>query len=535
MITFIIGLVILFVGAAVYGAICEKVFGPDDRQTPAYSKQDGVDYVPMPKWKNMLINLLNIAGTGPIFGPIQGILFGPIAFITIPIGNIIGGAMHDYFSGMICLRDGGSQMSSMIHKYSNKGIYRIYNVFVCLLLLLVGAVFIYTPGDIAATGIFGFDGAATSVSTWVIYGAIFVYYLIATVFPIDAIIGKIYPIFGAILLFSAVGVFAGLFVKGYPLLNLWDNWQAPAFAAFQTAADGSTAAFSYGEYFANGHFLPVFFVTVACGILSGFHSTQTAIISRTVKSEKEGRMTFYNMMVLEGFIAMVWAGAAMGIFNAGLQAANAGATSTVIKVCKDILGPVGGVIALVGIVVLPITSGDTALRGLRLTVAETLHIDQSTKGKPEPVRRHLRPGGRDPGVRQVQQRGLPDPVALLCLVQPDPVPVRLPGHHGMDVRERQGQVRLDAHDPRRLLLLHLLHLHRQCQDRLQHPLDLCLYHRRCGRCGLCGRHHLVWPQARRRPYPPALIQHWILFRSGPVSGSAPLPSAGPCVPLRSVV
>ena len=139
MITFIIGLVILFVGAAVYGAICEKVFGPDDRQTPAYSKQDGVDYVPMPKWKNMLINLLNIAGTGPIFGPIQGILFGPIAFITIPIGNIIGGAMHDYFSGMICLRDGGSQMSSMIHKYSNKGIYRIYNVFVCLLLLLVGA------------------------------------------------------------------------------------------------------------------------------------------------------------------------------------------------------------------------------------------------------------------------------------------------------------------------------------------------------------------------------------------------------------
>ena len=379
MITFIIGLVILFVGAAVYGAICEKVFGPDDRQTPAYSKQDGVDYVPMPKWKNMLINLLNIAGTGPIFGPIQGILFGPIAFITIPIGNIIGGAMHDYFSGMICLRDGGSQMSSMIHKYSNKGIYRIYNVFVCLLLLLVGAVFIYTPGDIAATGIFGFDGAATSVSTWVIYGAIFVYYLIATVFPIDAIIGKIYPIFGAILLFSAVGVFAGLFVKGYPLLNLWDDWKTPVFNF--TAADGAVKSFSYGDYFDANHFIPIFFITVACGMLSGFHSTQTAIISRSMKSEKQGRMTFYNMMVLEGFIAMVWAGAAMGIFNAGLQAANAGATSTVIKVCKDILGPVGGVIALVGIVVLPITSGDTALRGLRLTVAETLHIDQSTKGK----------------------------------------------------------------------------------------------------------------------------------------------------------
>lgn len=380
MATFIIGLVILFVGAAVYGKFCEKVFGPDDRETPAYSKQDGVDYIPMPKWKNMLINLLNIAGTGPIFGPIQGILFGPIAFITIPIGNIIGGAMHDYFSGMICLRDGGSQMSNMIRRYSNKGIYRVYNVFVCLLLLLVGAVFIYTPGDIAATGILGFDGAATSVSTWVIYGAIFAYYLIATVFPIDAIIGKIYPIFGAILLFSAVGVFIGIFVKGYPLLNLWDDWQGVAFSAFQTV-DGAQVPFSYGEYFANGHFLPVFFVTVACGILSGFHSTQTAIISRTIKSEKEGRMTFYSMMILEGFIAMVWAGGAMGVFNAGLQAANAGATSTVIMICKDILGPVGGIIALAGVVVLPITSGDTALRGLRLTVAESLHIDQSTNGK----------------------------------------------------------------------------------------------------------------------------------------------------------
>ncbi len=381
MATFILGLVILFVGAALYGRFCERVFGPDDRKTPAYTKQDGVDYVPMKSWKNMLINLLNIAGTGPIFGPIQGILFGPIAFITIPIGNIIGGAMHDYFSGMICLRDGGTQMPEMVRRYSNQTIYRIYQVFVCVLLLLVGAVFIYTPGDIAATGIFGFDGKATSVSTWVIYGVIFAYYLVATVFPIDAIIGKIYPVFGGILMFSAVGVFVGLFAKGYPLLNLWDDWQGIAFQAFQTTADGGTAPFSYGEYFASGHFIPVFFVTVACGILSGFHSTQTAIISRTMKSEREGRNTFYNMMILEGFIAMVWAGAAMGVYNLGMQAANAGATGTVIVVCKDILGNVGGVIALLGIVVLPITSGDTALRGLRLTIAESFHIDQSTNSK----------------------------------------------------------------------------------------------------------------------------------------------------------
>ena len=369
MTTFIIGLVILVGGAALYGKFCEKVFGPDDRKTPAYTKEDGVDYVPMKGWKNSLINLLNIAGTGPIFGPIQGILFGPIAFITIPIGNIIGGAMHDYFSGMICLRDGGTQMSGMISKYSNKGIYRFYNAFVCLLLLLVGAVFIYTPGDILATGILGFDGLATSVSTWVIYGAIFAYYLVATVFPIDAIIGKIYPIFGGILLFSAVGVFGGIFLKGYPLIDIFDSvWSY-------------NGVFDFKAYFGANHFFPTFFVTVACGILSGFHSTQTAIISRTMKSEKQGRMTFYNMMVLEGFIAMVWAAAAMGVINLGIVSATGGATGTVIAVCKDILGPVGGLIALAGIVVLPITSGDTALRGLRMTVAEVLKIDQSSNGK----------------------------------------------------------------------------------------------------------------------------------------------------------
>ena len=352
----------------VYGRFCEKIFGPDGRETPAYSKQDGVDYVPMQEWKNSLINLLNIAGTGPIIGPIQGILFGPIAFLTIPIGNIIGGAMHDYFAGMICLRDGGTQMPEMIRKYSNKGVYGVYQVFVSVLLLLVGAVFIYTPGDIAAKQVFGFDGAATSVSTWVIYGMIFAYYLIATVFPIDKIIGKIYPVFGAILLFSAVGVFIGLFVQGYPLLNIWDNW------------NGGLVA--YGDYFGENHFIPIFFITVACGILSGFHSTQTAIISRTVKSEKQGRMTFYNMMVLEGFIAMVWAAGAMGVYNLGLQAADASlATDTIGVVCKHILGNVGGIIALLGVIVLPITSGDTALRALRLTIAESFHLDQSSNAK----------------------------------------------------------------------------------------------------------------------------------------------------------
>ena len=215
---------------------------------------------------------------------------------------------------------------------------------------------------------FGFDGAVTSVSTWVIYGAIFVYYLIATVFPIDKIIGRIYPIFGAILLFSAIGVFVGIFVLGFPLTEIWDDWNA-----------GSVL---YGDYFSANHFIPIFFITVACGILSGFHSTQTAIISRTMKSEKQGRMTFYNMMVVEGFIAMVWAAGAMGVYNLGLQEANASlATATIGVVCKHILGPVGGVIALLGVIVLPITSGDTALRALRLAVADGLHIDQKSTKK----------------------------------------------------------------------------------------------------------------------------------------------------------
>lgn len=377
MVTFIIGLVILIGGAALYSKLCEHVFGPDDRQTPAYTKQDGVDYVPMRGWKNSLINLLNIAGTGPIIGPIQGILFGPLAFITIPIGNVIGGAMHDYMSGMICLRDGGSQMPDMIKRYSNKGIYAVYNIFLCVLLLLVGAVFVYTPGDIAATQVFMRSGAATDWATWVIYGVIFLYYLVATVFPIDAIIGRIYPVFGAILLFSAVGVFVGIFAKGYPLVEVWEPW-------ISTVVNdaGEKITIDYQAYFDANHFLPVFFVTVACGILSGFHSTQTAIITRTMKSERQGRTTFYWMMTLEGFIAMVWAAGAMGAYNLGLQAFDGNlATQTIGIVCKDILGNIGGIIAIVGVIVLPITSGDTALRALRLTLADTFHMEQKTNGK----------------------------------------------------------------------------------------------------------------------------------------------------------
>lgn len=358
MLTFIIGLVILFIGGIVYGKFCEKTLAPDSRKTPAVANNDGVDYVPMPKWKNSLIELLNIAGTGPILGPIQGILFGPIAFILIPIGCVFGGALHDYFSGMISIRENGTQMPGLVKKYLGKNVYRIYNAFLCLLLLLVVAVFVTTPGDLFATQILNTDASIGNPTIWIIYGCIFAYYIIATLFPIDKIIGKIYPIFGGILLLSAVGIFFGLFIKGYPLTNVsLSNWKG-------IHPDGIPI-------------LPIFFVTVACGIVSGFHSTQATLIGRSVTNEKEGRMTFYNMMILEGFIAMIWAAATMGALGLYKDAQGLAPVGMVGFIAKDMLGKVGGMIAIIGVIVLPITTGDTALRSLRLILADLFKFDQS--------------------------------------------------------------------------------------------------------------------------------------------------------------
>ena len=386
MVTFIIGIAILLVGGFIYGGICEKVFSPDDRKTPAFAKEDNVDFVPLKEWKNSLVNLLNIAGTGPILGPIQGILFGPIAFITIPLGCVLCGAVHDYFSGMICTREGGIQMPEMIRRFHKKGVYVFFTIFIILTLFLCGTVFVYTPGDIASTQLFGFGGTAGEASTWIIYGVIFLYYIIATVLPIDKIIGKVYPVFGALLIISAVGIFVMLLVTGGPLCEIWGSWKL--------------GDFDFGEYFKNYSFIPVFFVTVACGIMSGFHSSQTALISRTLQKEKHGRMTFFNMMLVEGFIAMVWAAGTMAII--GIGAENAGITmkftegswsyfqnvngvlqqisptSVVGVLCKYMLGDFGGVIAIIGVIVLPVSTGDTAFRSLRLTIAETFHIKQET-------------------------------------------------------------------------------------------------------------------------------------------------------------
>lgn len=381
MLTFLVGLVVLLVGGYLYGKFCERVFHPDRRTTPAYAMGDSVNYVPMKRWKNALIELLNIAGTGPVLGPIQGILFGPIAFVLIPIGCVLGGAVHDYFSGMLSVRNKGEQMPGLVKRFLGNGVFQVYNLFVCFLMFLVGVVFIYTPGDLLAGSILGFSTSFVDAGTgaavpWgalvpllAIYGIIFLYYLVATVLPIDKIIGRVYPVFGAVLLLSAVGIFIGLFASGgiFSLAEAWGPWP-------EWVNDGVIGA-AFGGTWAN--IVPMFFITVACGIVSGFHSTQACIIARSVNSEFEGRITFYMMMILEGFIAMIWAAAAMVVYNSGVAEAGAtGATAVVGLIAQSFLGPIGGTVAVLGVVVLAITSGDTALRSLRLMIADYFHIDQ---------------------------------------------------------------------------------------------------------------------------------------------------------------
>lgn len=366
MITFIIGLVILIVGAAIYGSFCEHVMKPNaSAQTPAIALRDNVDFVPMGKWRNALIELLNIAGTGPVFGPIQGILFGPIAFLTIPIGCVIGGAVHDYMVAMISMRNNGEQTPALMRRFFGDKVYGFYNIFVCLLLLLLGTVFIYTPGDLFVSKFMGEDISTLTTTVAIVYAVIFAYYLAATLFPIDKIIGRIYPIFGAILLLSAVGIFLGLFIKGYPLTEIWES------SVF--------SAHPFGE-----NFIPMFFVTVTCGIASGFHSTQATLISRTVTNEKHGRFVFYNSMIAEGFIAMTWSAAAMGLVNLGIATnENLLKMPAVIvgTIAGEMLGSVGGIIAVLGVIVLAITSGDTALRSLRIIVGDALHFDNKKRSR----------------------------------------------------------------------------------------------------------------------------------------------------------
>lgn len=354
---FLIGLVILAVGGFFYGKYVEKVFGPDDRETPAIRLADGVDYVGMSKGKNALIELLNIAGTGPILGPIQGILFGPIAFLTIPIGCVLAGATHDYFVGMISIRNNGNQVPKLISRYMGPKANKIYIVIICILMLLTGVVFIYTPGDLIVNDLLGMD--VNGAAIWYAYAGILLYYIVATLFPIDKIIGRVYPIFGAILIISAIGIFAGVVITGGADLH------------------NITQGVLISKHPTGQLFIPIFFITVACGILSGFHGSQATLISRTTKSEFEGRNIFYNSMLIEGFIAMAWAAGAMVVFNRG-TALDTNATLMVGNISREFMGKIGGLFAVAGVIVLPITSGDTAFRSLRLMVAEQINFDQST-------------------------------------------------------------------------------------------------------------------------------------------------------------
>ena len=353
MYTFLGGVALLILGYFTYGKFIEKVFGvKEERATPAYVNNDGVDYVPMNTYKNSLIQLLNIAGTGPVFGPIMGALYGPVAFIWIVVGCIFAGAVHDYLTGMISIRNRGAHLPELASKFLGKAMKHVVNAFAVLLLLLVGTVFVSTPASLLHVLM---DG---KIALGIIIAIIFLYYILATLLPVDKIIGRLYPYFGAILLISAFGVGIGLIVKGAPIPEL------------------SLSNFHPD----NAPIFPLLFFTITCGALSGFHATQTPIISRTTQKEKQGRKIFYGMMIAEGIIAMIWAAAAMSLFDGynGLNEvlAAGGPGAIVSKVSTMMLGAIGGTLAVLGVVVLPITSGDTAFRSARMIIAEYLNIAQ---------------------------------------------------------------------------------------------------------------------------------------------------------------
>ncbi len=353
MYTFLISIIILIVAYFTYGKFIEKLFDPvESRKTPAYANADNIDFVPMNKHKNALIQLLNIAGTGPIFGPIMGALYGPVAFLWIVLGSIFAGAVHDYLTGMISIRNKGAHIPELAGKFLGTASKHIVNVFALLLLLLVGTVFVTTPASLLAILL---DG---KLAVGIIIGIIFVYYFLSTILPIDKIIGRLYPYFGAVLLIGTIGVGVALLFSDYKIPELNFTNMHPA----------------------NLPIFPILFFTITCGALSGFHATQSPIISRTVQKESQGRYIFYGMMIAEAIIAMIWAAAAMSIFDGqtlnGLI--NSGTPSAVVnEVSMTLLGAVGGTIAVLGAIVLPITSGDTAFRAARSIIADYIKVDQT--------------------------------------------------------------------------------------------------------------------------------------------------------------
>lgn len=352
---------LLLAGYFIYGTFVEKVFGINaTRQTPAFTQTDGVDYVPMSKGKVYLIQLLNIAGVGPIFGPILGALYGPAAMLWIVVGCIFVGAVHDYFSGMLSVRNGGQSVPNLAGKYLGKSAKHFMNVFATILLLLVGVVFISAPA--------GLLGKLTGLSVTLFVGIIFVYYLIATIVPVDKIIGRLYPFFGALLLFMSVGLTIALIVSSEHSL-----------------LPGVTASDFLTNLNPNDMPLwPALFITIACGAISGFHATQSPLMARCMENESNGRFVFYGAMIGEGIIALIWCAIALSFFGGveGLATGMAGNPANVVyEASTGLLGAVGGFMAVLGVIILPITSGDTAFRSARLILAEFFNLPQTALPK----------------------------------------------------------------------------------------------------------------------------------------------------------
>ncbi|WP_125152520.1 carbon starvation CstA family protein [Clostridium rectalis] len=366
MVSFIISLIALIVGYFIYGKVVERSFGADENiKTPAIRLEDGVDYVPMPEWKIFLIQFLNIAGLGPIFGAILGAMFGPAAFVWIVFGCIFAGGVHDYFSGMLSVRHDGASVPEVVGKYLGEGFKKFMRVFSVILLILVGVVFVTGPAGLLAT----LTPKNLDKNFWLYI--IFAYYILATLLPVDKLIGKVYPIFGICLLVMALGVGAKLIIDGYPIpevvpSNLYNMHHNPF----------STPLF------------PVLFVTIACGAISGFHSTQSPLMARCITNEKQGRRIFYGSMVAEGIVALIWAAAAMSFFagpngvngvgklNEAMISNGSNAAWAVNIICSSLLGKVGGALAILGVIACPITSGDTAFRSARLTIADSVNYKQ---------------------------------------------------------------------------------------------------------------------------------------------------------------
>jgi carbon starvation protein CstA len=367
-ISFTLSLIALVIGYLLYGRFVERVFGPDDRVTPAVAKTDGVDFIVLPSWKIFMIQFLNIAGTGPIFGAIMGAQFGPAAYLWIVLGCIFAGAVHDYLSGMLSIRHGGANLPEIIGTYLGNTTKQVMLVFSVFLLMMVGAVFVFSPAKILG-GIWEpayFTQNFGPYVFWVV--VVFIYYLIATMLPIDKIIGKIYPVFAFSLLFMAAALLVMLFVKQPAIPELWTGVS--------------------GEILTKDRLFPCLFITIACGAISGFHATQTPLMARCVKHEKMARPMFYGAMITEGVVALIWATVAMFFFydspNPGYTTIAGGesiindAPSIVNAICNDWLGLFGGILAMLGVVAAPITSGDTALRSARLIVADFLKMEQKS-------------------------------------------------------------------------------------------------------------------------------------------------------------